>query len=101
MPNGSRTATETVAGGAQSVSYACAVGTGSSNTTGGTNQQSFDYGLDASGDSAIMTATNVFPPPPPAPAPLIVLPRFTGWTALTATLVRGAFDRVGQQITTR
>jgi hypothetical protein len=69
------TATETVTGGAQSVSYTCAVGSGSNDTTCPT-QQSVTFGPDASGASATITVTNAFPPPPPPP--VVVSPQFTG-----------------------
>ena len=73
------TATETVTGGAQSVSYTCVVGSGSTDTTCPT-RQSVTFGADSSGASATITVTNAFPPPPPPPPPppVVVSPRFTG-----------------------
>ncbi len=74
---GSCTATETVTGGAQSVSYTCALGSGATDTTCSTDQQTVTFGPDsATGGNTTITVTNVFPPPPPAP--VIVSPRFTG-----------------------
>ena len=68
------TVTETATGGAQSVSYTCAVGSGNIDTNC-TNSQSIHLGADSSGNNTI-TVTNAFPPPPPPP--VVVSPRFTG-----------------------
>jgi hypothetical protein len=75
------TATETVTGGAQSVSYSCAVvgtpGSTPADTTCSTNQQTVNFGPLASGVvDATITVTNKFPDP--TPPPVVVSPRFTG-----------------------
>jgi len=80
------TATETVTGGAQSVSYTCAVASGVVSTPGASEgaaslappttchtQQSVSFGPL---NSATITVTNAFPPPPPPP--VVVSPQFTG-----------------------
>jgi len=67
------TVTETANGGAQSTSYACTVGPGSSVTTTCPTQQSVSYNADASGASATITITNVFPA-----AAIVAAPQFTG-----------------------
>jgi hypothetical protein len=64
------TVTETATGGAQSTSYTCAVGS-STDTTCAADQQTVDYGPDASGASATVTVTNSFPPP-------VIAATFTG-----------------------
>ena len=74
------TATETVTGGAQSVSYSCAVvgtpGSTPADTTCSTNQQTVNFGPSTAGVvDATITVTNTFPPPP---EPVVVSPRFTG-----------------------
>jgi hypothetical protein len=75
------TATETVTGGAQSVSYSCAVvgtpGSTPADTTCSTNQQTVNFGPSTAGVvDATITVTNKFPDP--APPPVVVSPRFTG-----------------------
>ena len=61
------TVTETANGAARSVSYACALGSTSLDTTCSTSEQTVTYGADSSG-AATVTVTNTFPPPPPAVA---------------------------------
>jgi hypothetical protein len=68
-------AEESPYGGAQSWSYGCT--STSSNVVCDTDQQTVQYSRDdTTGESATVTATNVFPPPPPPP--VVVSPQFTG-----------------------
>ena len=69
------TATETVTGGAQSVSYGCAT-TNAGEVACVSSQEVRVIPDDFAGGAATITVTNVFPPPPPPP--VIVAPQFTG-----------------------
>jgi hypothetical protein len=69
------TATETVTGGAQSVSYGCAT-TNAGEVACVSNQQVEVIPDDSAGGAATITVTNAFPSPPEPP--VVVSPRFTG-----------------------
>ena len=66
------TATETVTGGAASVTSSCAVGSGGPTEVSCETDSSVFYGPDASGGAATVTVTNAFP------AAAVVTPLFTG-----------------------
>jgi len=69
------TATETVTGGAQSVSYGCAT-TNAGEVACVSSQRVQVIPDDALGGAATITVTNKFPDP--TPPPVVVSPRFTG-----------------------
>ena len=73
--NESCTATETVTGGAQSVSYGCAT-TNASEMACVSSQQVRVIPDNSVGAAATITVTNKFPDP--SPPPVVVSPRFTG-----------------------
>jgi hypothetical protein len=85
------TATETVSGGAQSVSYTCAwhpaeaenpVDAGCPGAASGPSATPASVHLQSDGDVGVLTITNTFPTPPAPPAvaplPVTITPRFTG-----------------------
>jgi hypothetical protein len=90
--NGSTcTATETVKGGAQSVSYACTwrpaeaenpVNAGCPGTSSGPSTTPRSVNLQNDGDVGVLTITNTFPTPPPpppdTPEPIAITPTFAG-----------------------
>jgi hypothetical protein len=71
------TATETVTGGAQSVSYGCAT-TNASEVACVSSQQVRVIPDDNVGAAATITVTNAFPTPTTAPPVVVVAPAFTG-----------------------
>jgi hypothetical protein len=81
------TATETVNGGASSVSYSCALTFGSTDPSHlsqcSTDGKTATFADEVLNDTATITVTNTFtppaPPPPPTAAPAVVsAPTFTG-----------------------
>jgi Domain of unknown function (DUF5979) len=70
------TATETVTGGAQSVSYGCATTNATEVACVSSQQVRVPPGMTIEGGAATITVTNAFPTPPPPP--VVVAPQFTG-----------------------
>jgi hypothetical protein len=87
LVNSTCTVIETVTGGADSVTYSCAwtpgvsdhiAGVGCPGDSSGPSSTSASVTFEGSGDSALLTVTNTFPPATPNAEAVVVQPHFAG-----------------------